>query len=66
MTFPLINNIYEYKGKQYVMWQQDLFNKVYLYSIVKTGGSEYILENWWKFMWGAKKIGTLKVKNDNY
>lgn len=66
MTFPLINNIYEYKGKQYVMWQQDLFNKVYLYSIVNTGGAEYILENWWKFMLNAKKIGTLKVKNDNY
>lgn len=56
MIFPKINNIYEYKNEQYILWQQDLFRTVYLRSCVNSGGSSYITFNWWKFMFSAKKI----------
>ena len=68
MIFPLINGIYKYNGKKEIIWQQDLFTNVYLRSIPENEEKEskYTVINWWKFMWNAKKIGTVKVKNDNY
>ena len=51
-----------------MIWQQDLFVNVYLRSIPENDEKEskYTVVNWWKFMWNAKKIGTLNLKNDNY
>ncbi len=68
MTFPLINRIYKYNGRKEIIWGQDLFVRVYLRSILEDNEmeSKYTTENWWKFMWNAKKIGTLNLKNDNY
>ena len=66
MIFPLIDNIYEYEGKKWICWQQDLFRNVYLRSIVDKGGSEFKTFNWWHFMFNAEKIGEIKKTNNNY
>ena len=61
MTFPLIDNVYEYNGRKEIVWGQDLFMNVYLRSIPENGEKEskYTVVNWWKFMFSAKKINMI-------
>lgn len=66
MTFPLINYIYDYNGQKTIIWQQDLFRRVYLRSIPENGGSLYERQNWWKFMFKAKRIEKAPEKSQAY
>lgn len=68
MIFPLIDNIYEYNGHKWICWQQDLFRKVYLRSVVdhEYEGSKYVDFNWWDFARHAVKIGKLPKMSKNY
>ena len=66
MTFPLINNVYEYKGQKVIVWQQKLFIKVCLRSIPDAGGSTYFTENWWKFMINANFVEKAPEKSSAY
>lgn len=56
MIFPLIDRykVYNYNGNDVVICHQDLFRKVYLRTIVTTGGSTFLTESWWKFALNAK------------
>lgn len=68
MNIPFIDTIYNYNGKEVIVWQQNLFTKVYLRTIPETSneGGIYYTENWWKFMWNSKRIGKLIKNNKNY
>ena len=52
MNIPFIDTIYNYNGKEVIVWQQNLFTKVYLRTIPETSneGGIYYTENWWKVM----------------
>ena len=54
MIFPKISKyvIYRYDGQFVILWQQDLFRKVYLRTVPQNNGegSYYTTANWWKFM----------------
>ena len=68
MQLPLINDrkVFEYEGEKVIVWQQDLFIKVYLRTVPEKGGSSYIDANWWKFMFKAKCIETLPERGSAY
>lgn len=57
MTLPLKNRIYEYKGKNVILYHQEIFSKVFIKTIPNlSGGSTYYWENWWIFMLKATLI----------
>jgi len=66
MVFPKINRVYEYDNEKVVVWQQSLFNKVYLRTLIDKGGSLYLTVNWFKFMLNAKYIEELQTVNNAY
>ena len=68
MSIPVIDTIYNYKNEKVIVWQQNLFTKVYLRTLLDNskGGSTYFTENWWKFMWKSKRIEKLIKNNKNY
>jgi len=56
MVFPTINNykIYKYNDELVKIIHQDIFKKVYLQTIVNSGGSTFPAANWWHFLMNAK------------
>lgn len=66
MIYPLHNKIYEYNGEEVTLNCQSLFNKVYLRTIPKNGGSTYFSENWWKFAFKAKYVRELPHLSSAY
>lgn len=58
MIFPRISNyvVYNYEGENVIVWQQDLFFKVYIRTLPNSDneGGKYSTVNWWKFMLKAK------------
>lgn len=69
MTFPRISDtiIYEYDGQKVIVWQQDIFNKVYIKTIPQTDESTWTSVNWWKFLFDAKVVDRLKdIKKSAY
>lgn len=66
MTFPLINKIYLFNNEETIVWQQDLFRKVYLRTVPKNGESIYYTVNWWKFMRKAKYIKDISQLTETY
>jgi len=66
MIFPKINRVYEYNNEKVVVWQQSLFNKVYLRTLTDKGGSIYYVVNWFKFMYKSKYIEELQNTNNVY
>jgi len=68
MNFPKIQEIYEYKGKEYVVLAQTLFCDVYVQEILnedRPEGSHFYSFGWWSFAFNSKHTGTTK-KNDAY
>ena len=57
MIFPKISKyiVYNYDGEEVFLWQQELFNKVYLRTVPQKDGegSSYFTVGWWKFMRNA-------------
>ena len=66
MTFPLINKIYLFNNEKTIVWEQDLFRKVYLRTVPKNGESIYYTVNWWKFMCKAKYIKDIPQLTEAY
>ena len=66
MTFPLINKIYLFNNEEIIVWQQDLFRKVYLRTVPKNGESVYYTVNWWEFMSKAKYIKDISQLTETY
>ena len=66
MTFPLINKIYLFNNEETIVWEQDLFRKVYLRTVPKNGESVYYTVNWWKFMCKAKYINGISQLTETY
>ena len=64
MTFPLINNLYEYDNKKVVIWASDIFRNVYVRCT--EDNYEYFTVNWFKFMLKAKYIKKLNKTNKVY
>ena len=59
MTFPLLEKIYEIEGKKVKTLTQTLFYKVYCMTYVTDEGNvgaEFLVYNWWKFIFKAKYI----------
>jgi len=68
MNFPKTQEIYEYKGKEYVVLAQTIFSDVYVQEVLKEDrpdGSHFYSFGWWSFVFNSKHIGTTK-KNDAY
>ena len=68
MNFPKKKEIYEYKGKEYVVLAQTLFSNVYVQELLKDNtpeGSHFYSFDWWSFVFNSKHIGTTK-KHDAY
>ena len=57
MIFPKISKyiVYNYDGEDVFLWQQEIFNKVYLRTVPYNDreGSSYFTVGWWKFMRNA-------------
>ena len=66
MTFPLINKIYLFNNEETIVWEQDLFRKVYLRTVPKNDESIYYTVNWWKFMCKAKYIKGISQLTEAY
>ena len=66
MKFPLINKIYLFNKEETIVWEQDLFRKVYLRTVPKNGESVYYTVNWWKFMRKAKYIKDISQLTETY
>jgi len=66
MTFPLIDKIYSFNNEETIVWQQDLFRKVYLRTVPKNGGSIYYTANWWTFIRKAKYIKDMPQLSEAY
>ena len=66
MAFPLINKIYLFNNEETIVWEQDLFRKVYLRTVPKNGESVYYTVNWCKFMSKAKYIKDISQLTETY
>ena len=62
MTFPRISDtiVYEYDGQKVILWQQDIFRKVYIRTISQTDESTWTAVSWWKFLFNAKIVDHLQ------
>ena len=64
MTFPLINNLYEYDNKKVIVWGSDIFRTIYVRCV--EDNYEYFSVNWFKFLFKAKYIKKIEKLNSVY
>jgi len=66
MTFPKTDTLYSYKGKKYILRAQKLFRQVYVQNDMgenEIGGSHFYTFNWWKFVFFARYIQSIKMSD---
>lgn len=64
MIFPKTKEVYEYDNKKYIVVSFSLFHDVYVQDFLEGDAKEcssFYTFNWWKFIFNAKHIGTVKL-----